>query len=175
MKPHAPDCLRDSPLRDTEARLGAAAAGEALPEWDLRDLYAGPEDPRLKADLEAAERSARAFEAAHAGRLGSMSGDALEAALREYERIEEVLGRAMSYAQLLFSGDAQDAGNGRFYQTMQERVTVIGSHLLFFTLELNRLDDAFLEGRMAGSLPSRARRWMRRCASTSGSRRCWGA
>ncbi|MBI0534019.1 M3 family oligoendopeptidase [Roseomonas sp. KE2513] len=162
MKSHPSVFPGDPPLRDTEARLGAAPMAEALPEWDLRDLYERPDDPRLVADLEEAERAARAFEAAHAGRLGSLSGDALEAALREYERLEEVLGRVMSYAQLLFSADAQDAGNGRFYQTMQERVTVIGSHLLFFTLELNRLDDAFLEGRMAGSRAlARWRPWLR--------------
>ncbi|WP_159350432.1 M3 family oligoendopeptidase [Roseomonas harenae] len=153
---------KPAPLRDTEARIGAVPAGEALPEWDLRDLYARPDDPRLLSDLNAAEASARAFEEAHAGKLASLSGDALEAALREYERIEEVLGRVMSYAQLLFSGDAQNADNGRFYQTMQERVTVIGSHLLFFTLELNRLDDALLEGRIASSAAlARWRPWLR--------------
>ncbi|MFH5924479.1 M3 family oligoendopeptidase [Roseomonas xinghualingensis] len=150
------------PLRDTAARAGAVPAGEALPEWDLRDLYASPADPNLQRDLDAAEKAAQAFEAAHAGKLASLPGDALEAALREYERIEEVLGRVMSYAQLLFSGDAQNAENGRFYQTMQERVTVIGSHLLFFTLELNRLDDALLEERMASSLAlARWRPWLR--------------
>jgi oligoendopeptidase F len=153
---------KPAPLRDTEARIGAVPAGEALPEWDLRDLYARPDDPRLLSDLDAAEASARAFEEAHAGKLASLSSDALEAALREYERIEEVLGRVMSYAQLLFSGDAQNADNGRFYQTMQERVTVIGSHLLFFTLELNRLDDALLEGRIASSPAlARWRPWLR--------------
>jgi oligoendopeptidase F len=149
-------------LRDTEARLGGVPAGEALPEWDLRDLYARPDDPKLLGHLDAAETSARAFEGSYSGKLASLSGDALEAALREYERIEEVLGRVMSYAQLLFSGDAQNAENGRFYQTMQERVTVIGSHLLFFTLELNRLDDTLLEGRIASSAAlARWRPWLR--------------
>jgi oligoendopeptidase F len=148
--------------RDTEARLGGTAAAEELPEWDLRDLYLRPDDPRLADDLDTAEANARAFESAHAGRLASLSGDALAEALRDYERIEEVLGRVMSYAQLLFSGDAQNAGNGRFYQTMQERVTVIGSHLLFFTLELNRLDDSLLESRLSSS-PALAhwRPWLR--------------
>ncbi|MBP0492568.1 M3 family oligoendopeptidase [Roseomonas sp. SG15] len=151
-----------APVRDTEARIGAVPAGERLPEWDLRDLYARPDDPALLADLDTAERAAQAFEAAHAGRLASLSGDALASALREYERIEEVIGRVMSYAQLLFSGDAQNAENGRFYQTMQERVTGIGSHLLFLTLELNRLDDSLLEGRIAGSAAlAHWRPWLR--------------
>ena len=147
------------PLRDVEGRGGAAAA---LPEWDLRDLYARPDDPRLLADLARAESDARDFEAARAGQLATLSGDALAEAIATYERIEEVLGRIMSYAQLLFSGDAVDPENGRFYGTMQERVTGIGSHLLFLTLELNRLDDDHLERRMGESAAlARWRPWLR--------------
>ena len=84
-----------------------------------------------------------------------MDGAALAAAIAEYERIEERLGKAMSYAQLVFSGDAQDPANGRFYQTVQERVTAISSHLLFFTLELNRLEDAEL----GAQVRARRRAW----------------
>nr|WP_305123238.1 M3 family oligoendopeptidase [Roseomonas sp. GC11] len=138
-------------LRDTAGRPQGAGQGGALPVWDLSDLYAGAEDPRLAADLARAEAEARAFHAAHAGKLPGLSGDALAAAIAEYERIEEVLGRVMSFASLVFAGDAQDAANGRFYQTMQERVTAISSHTLFFSLELNKLEDAALEKKYAGS------------------------
>ena len=62
----------------------------------------------------------------------------------------------------VFSGDAQDPANGRFYQTVQERVTAISSHLLFFTLELNRLEDAELERKFAaGGALERWRPWLR--------------
>jgi len=139
-----------------------AAPEEALPSWDLSDLYAGTEDPRLAADLDRAEASSKAFAAGHAGKLAGLSGDALAAAIAEYERIEEGLGRAMSYGQLVFSGNAQDPANGRFYQTLQERVTAISSHLLFFTLELNRLEEAALERTIAGSHAlQRWRPWLR--------------
>jgi oligoendopeptidase F len=139
-----------------------ANAAETLPSWDLSDLYAGPEDPRLAADLDRAEADARALHASHAGKLAGLSGDALAGAIAGYEAIEEVLGRAMSYAQLVFSGDAQSAANGRFYQTMQERVTTIGSHLLFLTLEINRIEDAALEQKFAHSAAlARWRPWLR--------------
>lgn len=147
---------RPASLRDS-ARQGGSAAAEALPAWDLSDLYAAPDDPKLAADLDAAEAEAKAFQAAHAGKVGSMAGDALAAAIAQYERIEERLGRAMSYAQLVFSGDAQDAANGRFYQTLQERVTAISSHLLFLTLEINRLEEEALARKLAGS--AALRRW----------------
>jgi oligoendopeptidase F len=138
-------------------RPGGSAPAEALPAWDLSDLYAAPDDPKLAADLDKAEAEARAFEAAHAGKVATMSGDALAAAVASYEAIEERLGRAMSYAQLVFSGDAQDAANGRFYQTAQERVTTISSHLLFLTLEINRLEEEAMERKLAGS--AALRRW----------------
>jgi oligoendopeptidase F len=158
---------RSVPARNADALLspldaGAAPGGAALPVWDLGDLYRAPEDPALVADLGAAETEAQGFAARHAGKLGAMDGAALAAAIAEYERIEERLGKAMSYAQLVFSGDAQDPANGRFYQTAQERVTAISSHLLFFTLELNRLEDAELERKFAsGGALERWRPWLR--------------
>jgi oligoendopeptidase F len=156
--------FRPVPLRDTASSAGrpGGSAAEALPAWDLSDLYASPEDPRLAADLDAAESEAKAFQAAHAGKVATMLGDALAAAIATYERIEERLGRIMSYAQLVFSGDAQDAANGRFYQTAQERVTTISSHLLFLTLEINRLEEAALEQKLGASAALRRwRPWLR--------------
>ena len=134
---------------------------EDLPTWDLGDLYPGPDSPAVEADLTKAEQAARAFASAHQGRLGAMPGSALAAAIAEYERIEELLGRLMSYAQLLFSGDSTNAEIGRFYQTVSERVTTISSHLLFFSLELNRLDDAVLEQKLADPALARWRPWLR--------------
>ena len=138
-------------LRDTAGRPQAGEGAAALPAWDLSDLYDTPSDPRLEADLTRADAAARAFAEAHAGKLATHSGDRLAEAIADYERTEEVLGRVMSYASLVFSGDAQDPANGRFYQDMQERVTAISTHLLFFTLELNRLEDAVLEKKFSAS------------------------
>jgi oligoendopeptidase F len=132
-----------------------------LPAWDLSDLYAGPDSPALQADFAKAEQAAKAFSAAHQGKLANMSGGVLAAVIAEYEHIEEILGRLMSYAQLLFSGDSTNADIGRFYQTVSERVTSISSHMLFFALELNRLDEAALEQKLADSALARWRPWLR--------------
>jgi oligoendopeptidase F len=160
--PHAAATAVLSPL-DVGAPVGAQGSGAPpLPVWDLSDLYASPEDPALAADLDQAETDGKAFEARFAGKLPGLSGEGLAEAIAAYERIEEVLGRTMSYGQLVFAGDAQDPASGRFYQTLQERVTTISSHLLFFTLELNRLEDAELDRKIAGS-PAllRWRPWLR--------------
>jgi oligoendopeptidase F len=142
--------------------LDAAAGGDpALPSWDLSDLFAGQDDPALAAALDQAAKDARAFQAKYAGTLAEASGETLAEAIASYERIEETLGRAMSFASLVFAGNALLPENGRFYQTMQERVTAISSDLIFFTLELNRLEDAVLEKKFSSAALARWRPWLR--------------
>ncbi|MGE5146616.1 MAG: M3 family oligoendopeptidase [Candidatus Eiseniibacteriota bacterium] len=132
-----------------------------LPEWNLADLYAGPEAPDLKRDLDGTEAGAVAFRDRYQGKLATLDGAALGAAIADYEKIDEVLARIMSYASLVYAGNMADPAIGRFYQTMQERVTAISTHLLFFTLELNRLDDAVLEKQLAAPEAARYRPWLR--------------
>jgi oligoendopeptidase F len=152
-----------SPVFSASAAIGSAAtaADDALPAWDLSDLYPGPNSAAVAADFAAAEAAATAFETQHAGRLADLSGAALASAIGEYERIDEILGRLGSYAQLLFAGDSTDAAVGKFYQTVTERVTTISSHLLFFTLELNRLDEATLEAKLADRALAHWQPWLR--------------
>ncbi len=126
-----------------------AHIADSLPSWDLTDLYPAPDSAELKADLDRVEAAAQAFDAAHAGKVAGLSGAELASALAEYERIEEILGRLMSYAQLQFSTDSSDPAIGKFYQSMNERVTTISSHLLFLSLELNRIEEAALTAKLA--------------------------
>ncbi len=139
---------------------GQPAAAD-LPTWNLADLYPAPDSPELAADLDRTAQQAKDFAAAHAGKLSTLSGHALGQAIADFERIEEVLGRVMSYAQLLFSGDSNDPAIGQFYQSMSERVTEISSHMIFFALELNRMDDAVLAARMADPALAKWQPWLR--------------
>jgi len=135
---------------DQPANLATAAhADDSLPTWDLTDLYPAPDSAELAADADRAEAEAQAFNAAYAGKVADLSGAGLAAALAEYEGIEETLGRLMSYAQLQFSTDSSDPRIGKFYQSMNERVTTISSHLLFLSLELNRIKEAALQDKLA--------------------------
>ena len=134
---------------DQPASLANSLPAEPLPSWDLTDLYPAPDSPELTADADRADAAARAFEAEHAGHVAALSGAGLASALAEYERIEEILGRLMSYAQLQFSTDSLDPGIARFYQSTSERVTTISSHLLFLSLELNRIEEADLAAKLA--------------------------
>jgi oligoendopeptidase F len=137
----------------------------ALPEWNLADLYRAMDAPEVKRDLDRGETECIAFETAYRGRLAEMAvgadaGKVLAEAVRRYEAIEDVLGRLISYAGLLYSGNTTDPAIAKFYGDMQERITAASLHLLFFTLDLNRLDDAVLEQAMADPALGHYRPWL---------------
>ncbi|MSO91694.1 MAG: M3 family oligoendopeptidase [Acetobacteraceae bacterium] len=148
---------RPAPVRAPDTAAGAAD----LPSWDLTDLYPGPDSPELAAAFVRAEAGAKAFAVRYEGKLAAQSGAALGEAIAGFERIEEILGRIVSYAQLLFSGDSTNAVIGKFYQTTTERVTTISSHLIFFGLELNRIDDVELNKKLADPACARWAPWLR--------------
>lgn len=122
-----------------------------LPVWDLSDLYSAPDSGALKQDLSDALNRAQAFETQYSGALNDLSGDGLAQAVVEFEAIDEILSRILSYSQLLHAGDVSDPEIGKFSQTMREKATEINSHLLFFTLELNKLEDDLFAAKLSES------------------------
>ncbi|MFO1038776.1 MAG: M3 family oligoendopeptidase [Geminicoccaceae bacterium] len=134
-----------------DAATASLPASEQGPQWDLSDLYAGRDDPRLKETLEASAAQAKSLAERYKGRLAEIDGDAMAELISTYETIEEESGRVASYAQLLFAADRDDPEVGRFFQSIQEQITEIGTVLLFVTLELNKLGDEQLEKMIAGS------------------------
>jgi len=126
-------------------RSAQTAASAALPRWDLSDLYSGPESDALDNDLATAEAQVKSLHGKFAGKVTSLDGPALGALIAGYEDVQEILGRLMSYAYLYYCTDMENAETGKFYQTMQERVTKISSDILFVSLEINRIDDTELD------------------------------
>jgi oligoendopeptidase F len=130
--------------------LTTAPALGTLPEWNLADLYSGIDAPEFAADLSRADADARAFETAWKGGLAAAAGEnRLVEAVRGYEALDDLTGRIASYASLVYAENTADPKGSKFYGDVQEKLTNIWSHLLFFSLELNRLDDAVLEAAMA--------------------------
>jgi oligoendopeptidase F len=141
------------------ARLGA------LPEWNLSDLYPGLDSPKIKRDLEQADSDCVAFEQEFKGRLAALAtgegaGGALAAAVKRYESIDDRLGRLISYASLVYAGNTTDPVSAKFYGDIQERITAASLHLLFFTLELNRIDDGQLDAAMRDPALGHYRPWI---------------
>ncbi len=149
----------------SQSKATTAAAPEAalgpLPEWDLGDLYPGRDSAELQRDLARTEGDAGAFRERYEGKLQSLSGAALGAAIATYERLQETLGRIMSYAYLVYAGNMEDAEIGRFFQNMQEKVNAISTVLLFFTLELNRIEDRDLEQKLGAPELAHYAPWLR--------------
>ncbi|MGH6813300.1 MAG: M3 family oligoendopeptidase [Methylocella sp.] len=116
-----------------------------LPEWNLADLYPSTESQAFASDLAKAAAECKGFNAAYKGKLEALaqkaSGSDLLEAVRRYEALEELLGRIMAYAGLVYAEDTTDAARMKFYGDAQEKITAASSDLLYFELELNRLDD----------------------------------
>ena len=121
-----------------------AVKSAKLPVWDLTDLYKAPNDPAVARDMKALTKQAANFAKAYTGKLSKLDGDALAKAVAEYEKMQDALGKIGSYAQLLYASDMGKPANTQFYQNAQEQLTVIGSQLIFFGLEINKLADASL-------------------------------
>ena len=132
-----------------------------LPEWDLSDLYPGAESSELKRDLAGAAKSSAEFAQRYRGKLADLAGGALAAAIAEYERISEILGRIASYADLSHAANMTDPTISRQAQDLRERVTEISSETLFFTLELNRIEDDVLTRLLAVPALARYQPWLR--------------
>ncbi|WP_308918080.1 M3 family oligoendopeptidase [Jannaschia sp. LMIT008] len=142
--------MHDPRTFDADAAGGTAALGD-LPVWDLSDLYAGKDDPKLRSDLDWLDGEAKAFAADYEGRLADLDADGMLRAIQRNETIDEVAGRVMSFAGLRYYQQTTDAGRAKFMSDMQERITDTMTPLVFFGLEFNRIDDAVLEAHYAAN------------------------
>jgi oligoendopeptidase F len=136
-----------------------------LPEWNLADLYPGMDAPEVKRDLDKADAECAAFADAYKGKLATMAASAdagrgLAEAVKRYEAIDDLIGRLISFASLVYAGNTTDPARAKFYGDVQERITAASSHLLFFTLELNRIEDAVIDRAMAEPALGHYRPWL---------------
>ena len=133
----------------------------SLPTWELNDLYSSPDDPEIENDLMWSDQESEVFAKETSGRLAKISGAELGNAIGRYESILERLYKLISYAQLLHAGDMSSPEIGAFYQTLNERVTDITAKTLFFTLEINRIDDGVLDRQLEDPKAAFYEPWIR--------------
>ena len=124
-----------------DANATAGGLGD-LPEWDLSDLYADPDAPEVKRDLDWLEGACASFAADYQDKLATLDGAAMLDCIRRYERIETVAGRIMSFAGLRYYQNTIDAARAKFMADCQDRITDMTTPLVFFSLEFNRIEDA---------------------------------
>ena len=151
----------------TSARA-QAGAGQAenlglLPEWNLSDLYEGPDSDGFRRDVARARQEVAAFVAAWQGKLAANAaggGAKLGEAVTSYEALSDLIGRIGSYAMLYYVGDTADPARQKFHGDMQAALTEISTALLFFELELNRIEDAAMDAALADPVLGRYRPWI---------------
>jgi len=133
-----------------------------MPVWDLRDLYPGPQSEAVQIDLRTAAAEARRIKERYEGRLAAPAedGTCLGEAISAYESLSEVLGKLGAYAGLLYAADTTNPEHAKFYGDIQEQLTAITTDLIFFELEINRIDDAELERALEVPTVARYRPWL---------------
>ena len=127
------------------ARSQQRPTGAENVAWDLSDLFAGADDPKLEAELADAARSADAFRERYHGRVAALSAAEIAEAVVERERIDSVLTRARTFAHLGFSTDTADPARGALLARIHELVAANETTLLFARLEWAALDDERVE------------------------------
>ncbi|MFO1136764.1 MAG: M3 family oligoendopeptidase [Rhodoblastus sp.] len=145
--------------------MTATAELGLLPEWNLADLYSGLDSPQFSADLKRAETDCRAFAEKWRGKLaeaakGEKASLRLAEAVQEFEALQDLLGRIMSYAGLVYAGNTTDPICAKFYGDTHEKITAYSTDLLFFQLELNRIDDATMDKASASGPLEHWRPWL---------------
>ncbi|HMI31899.1 MAG TPA: M3 family oligoendopeptidase [Candidatus Limnocylindrales bacterium] len=136
-----------------------AVLGEEV-EWDLSDIYAGPDDPALERAMAESSRAALAFHDRYHGKVASLDAPALAAAIEECERIESTVQRATTFAELRFSMNTADPARGALLQQLQEQAASLETLLLFFQLEWNAIADDRAERLLADPSLKRYRHFM---------------
>ena len=129
--------------------MAATLTGAEQVEWDLSDLYEGPDDPRIESELDEASAAASAFRERFRGKLGELSAAELNDVVAELERIKSSSTRVETYARLRQAADSSDQARGALVQRVRERNTQIETELLFFDLEWSELEDDVAERLLA--------------------------
>ena len=153
MASRSTSALRKPNSTKSAAKSKVASKTGKLPEWNLADLYSGIDAPEVARDIEKMDAECVAFETDYKGKLADYTarddgGSWLAEAVRRYEAIDDLAGRLSSFAGLVHAGDSVDAAISKFYGDVSERLTAAATHLLFFALELNRIDDDVIERAM---------------------------
>lgn len=128
--------------------------------WDLSDLYASGDDPRIEGDIAEAEAAATAFRDRYYGKVATLSAVELAEAIDERERIESIATRALYYAHMHFSTNMADPVRGALVAKLGEKGAGLETQLLFFGLEWAAIEDGPAEQLLADPALERWRHWL---------------
>tara|TARA_Y100000385_G_scaffold101286_2_gene104712 strand:- start:210 stop:2048 length:1839 start_codon:yes stop_codon:yes gene_type:complete len=142
-----PDQKLSRDLRD-------AASGSNLgnlPEWDLTHLYSAEDSPELTRDLRWLNEECINFAKDYENKLAGLSANEMLECIVRYEKIQSISGRIMSFAGLRYYQITTDANRAKFIADMQGQITDFSTPLVFFSLEMNCLNDDVLQKMLASN------------------------
>ena len=133
-----------------------------LPEWNLNDLYPELNLEKIGKDIEKLQVTARKFEQNYKGQLVEVvtRGAKFAKIIREYEDLVEHVGRLHSFATLQFCSDQNDPIRKKFFADVNDKLNVVETCLIFFTLEINKLDDALIDQSLASNELTHYKPWI---------------
>ncbi len=153
-----------SPLRQAPTERASAKAQDLgpMPIWNLADLYPSPKSKAVQADLKKAADEALAIKQRFQGKLAELANDGtrLAEAIGAYESLSDTIGRLGSYAGLLYAADTSNPENAKFYGDIQEKLTSITTELIFFELELNKIEEDQLSRALQVPALARYKPWI---------------
>ena len=143
--------MRFDPQPNFDANaVGGKDLGD-LPEWDLSDLYTSPDAPEFKRDMAWLEKACADFAATYEGNLAGLDAKGMLDCVLAYEKIDLIAGRIMSFIGLRYYQNTTDAARAKAMSDAQDKVTVFTTPLVFYSLEVNRIEDGVLDGWFAAN------------------------
>src|SRR5215813_10025104 len=132
-----------------------------LPTWNLSDLYSSPTGTDIEADVKRAAADTEAFAKAYEGKVAGLDGKGLGEAVARYEALSDLMGRIGSYASLYYAQNMADPERGRFSQNVSEALNDISAKLVFFRLEINKIEDDALAAKLEAPALAKYAPWLR--------------
>jgi oligoendopeptidase F len=112
-----------------------------IPTWNLSDFYSSINDQKITNDLNKIASESQKFVKDFANKIVKLTSNELATAIKKYEKIAELIGKVSSYSYLIYASDLSNQENLSFYQNISEKLNELQADLVFFTLELNKIDE----------------------------------
>src|SRR5207245_1842635 len=106
--------------------------GAETVRWDLSDLFASPDDPRIEQTLAREMERAKNFETKYKGKVATLEPPEFAAMMRELEDYEKSAAKPEVFAYMLHSENTQDHAAGRLLARVREAGAERSSQLVFF-------------------------------------------
>ncbi len=116
-----------------------------VPNWDLSDFYSSTKDKKIATDIDFCKKETQNFAKKYSGKVAKLNATDLFKAIKKYEEISEKLCEISSYSYLIYASDLSNQQNIAFYQDISEKLTDPSTDLVFFTLEINEIDEKSIQ------------------------------